>query len=96
MLVKTIIADLLWEVECLQGRLTMALQDWRSLKHQAMHHRLQVELAALRCRVKRVEGIAQSLPAAGGEAVKLSLLHALCRAVLTQSDELPLAFRSFV
>ncbi|KKZ13405.1 MAG: hypothetical protein TH68_06815 [Candidatus Synechococcus spongiarum 142] len=87
MLVRTIIADLLWEMEFLQGRWAMASRDWQSLKHQTMHKRLQGELLSLRCRVQHVEEIAQSLTAAGGEAMKLSLLQALCRAVLTQGDE---------
>ncbi|HBP54175.1 MAG TPA: hypothetical protein DD643_07560 [Synechococcus sp. UBA8638] len=87
MLVKTIIADLLWEMEFLQGRWSMAYQDWRSLKHQTMHARLQGELQRLRCRVQHVEKIAQSLSAAGGEPMTLSLLQATCRAVLTQHDQ---------
>ena len=84
MLVRTIIADLLWEMEFLQGRWAMASRDWQSLKHQAMHNRLQGELQSLRCRVQQVEEIARSLTAAGGEAMGLSLLRAICRAVLTQ------------
>ena len=92
MLVKTIIADLVWEIEFLQGRWAMARQDWQilnrqALNHQVMHHRLQDELQSLRCRVQHVEEIARSLHAAGGEAVGLSLLQAICRAVLTESDE---------
>ena len=92
MLVKTIIADLLWEMEFLQGRWAMARQDWQilnqqALNHQVMHHRLQDELNSLRCRVQHVENVARSLPAADGEAVGLSLLQAICRAVLTQGDE---------
>ena len=97
MLVKTVIADLLWEMEFLQGRWAMARQDWRSLNQitpncqvqnrQVMHHRLAGELFSLRCRVEHVEAIARSLPAGGGEAMGLSLLRAICRAVLTQGDE---------
>lgn len=87
MLVKTIIADLLWEMEFLQGRWAMASQDWQSLKHQVMHARLQGELQRLRCRVQHVEEITRFLSAAGGEATTLSLLQATCRAVLTQDDE---------
>ena len=92
MLVKTMIADLLWEMEFLQGRWAMARQDWRSLNQttpnrQVMHHRLAGELFSLRCRVEHVEAIARSLPAGGDEAMGLSLLRAICRAVLTQGDE---------
>jgi len=87
MLVKTIIADLLWEMEFLQGRWAMASQDRQSLDHQVMHTRLQGELQRLRCRVQHVEEIAQSLSADGGEAMTLSLLQATCRAVLTQDDK---------
>ena len=97
MLVKTIIADLLWEVEFLQGRWAMASRDWKNLKHQTMQNRLQDEVESLRCRVQHVEGIAQSLvAAAGGEAMKLSLLQAICRAVLTQEDEQCYPIRSLV
>ena len=97
MLVKTVIADLLWEMEFLQGRWAMARQDWQILNQhaldrqvrnrQVMHHRLQRELRSLRYRVQHVEKIAQSLPAGGGEAMGLSLLRAVCRTVLTQGDE---------
>ena len=97
MLVKTVIADLLWEMEFLQGRWAMARQDWQTINQhalnrqvrnrQVMHHRLQQELRSLRCRVQHVEKIAQSLPAGGGEAMGLSLLRAVCRTVLTQGDE---------
>ncbi|CZB15698.1 hypothetical protein [Candidatus Synechococcus spongiarum] len=97
MLVKTVIADLLWEMEFLQGRWAMMHQDWQILNqhplnrqvrnHQVMNHRLQGELRSLRCRVQHVENIAQSLPAGSGEAMGLSLLRAICRRVLTQSDE---------
>ena len=92
MLVKTVIADLLWEMEFLQGRWALARQDWQilnqqALNHQVMHHRLQDEFHSLRSRARHVEEIARSLPAAGGEAMGLSLLQAVCRAVLTQGDE---------
>ncbi len=95
MLVKTIIADLLWEMEFLQGRWAMASQDWQSLKHETMHTRLQGELQRLRCRVQHVEEIAHSLTATGGEAMTLSLLQALCRAVLTQDDTQHCPLKSF-
>ncbi len=97
MLVKTVVADLLWEMEFLQGRWAMARQDWQILNQhalnrqvrnrQVMHHRLQRELRSLRCRVQHVEKIAQSLPAGDGEAMGLSLLRAVCRTVLIQVDE---------
>ena len=92
MLVKTVISDLLREMEFLQGRWAMARQDrqilnQQALNHQVMHHRLQDEFHSLRSRVQHVEEIARSLPAAGGEAVGLSLLQAVCRVVLTQGDE---------
>jgi len=87
MLVKTIIADLLWEVEFLQGRWTRAQWDWQNLNHQVLHHRLQGELQDLRCRVEHVEGIAQSLlSTAGSETIKLSLLQAICRGILAQDN----------
>ena len=86
MLVKTVIADLLWEMEFLQGRWTTAFRDWQTLNHGTMHNRLQDELHSLRCRAQHVEEIAQSLATTGGEAMTLSLLQALCRAVLTQGD----------
>ena len=95
--VKTVLADLLWEMEFLQGRWAMAHQDCHTLNqhalnrhapnHQVMHHRLQGELRNLRCRVQHVDNIARSLPTGGGETMGLSLLRAVCRAVLTQGDE---------
>ena len=85
MLVKTVIADLLREMEFLHGRWAMASRDWQTLNHQTMHTRLRGELQHLRSRVQHIEGIAQSLTVAGGEAVNLSLLQALCRAVLKGS-----------
>ena len=89
MLVKTVIADLLWEMEFLQGRWSMASRDWRTLKHQAMQNRLQDELGRLRSRIQQVEGIARSLPVAGGDTMDLSLLQATCRAALQQEDGQP-------
>ena len=96
MLVKTVIADLLWEMEFLQGRWAMVRQDWQLFSHhapnrqvqnhQVMHHRLQGEMRSLRCRAQHVEEIARSLPAGDGEAMGLSLLRAICRAVLTQGE----------
>ena len=104
MLIKTVIADLLWEMEFLQGRWDMARQDWQTLNQhalnrqvrnrQVMHHRLQGELRSLRCRVQQVENIAQSFPAGGSEAPGLSLLRAICKTVLTQSDEQPCSLAS--
>lgn len=97
MLVKTVIADLLWEMEFLQGRWAMVHQDWQILNqralnrrvwnHQIMHHRLEGELRVLRCRAQHVEKIARSLSAGGGEVVGLSLLQAVCRTVLTKEYE---------
>ena len=86
MLVQTIIADLLWEMEFLQGRWAAASRDWQSVKHGSMHARLQGELQRLRSRVRQVEGIARSLAIADGEAVGLSLLQATCRTALRQGN----------
>ena len=96
MIVQTMIADLLWEMELLQGRWAMASRDWQSLNHRTMHNRLQNELESLRCRVQHVEEIARSLAAAGGEAMNLSLLQAICRAVLTQGDQQRYSMKSLV
>ena len=76
-----IIADLLWEVQRVNGRWVMAMHDWQRLSHRLMRYRIQAELLMLRYRLLEILSIAEALQPSG-DGLKLAFLKATCRLTL--------------
>lgn len=79
--VQGIIADLIWEVQRVNGRWATAMHDWQRLDHRFMRYRIQHELCVLRYRLLEILSIAEALQPTG-DGLKLALLKATCRLTL--------------
>ena len=85
---QSVVGDLVWEVQRVNGRWVMATRDWQALNHWPMRHRLQCELVVLRHRLLEILAIAEALQASC-DGLRLAFLTATCRLTLAMDGPLP-------